>query len=89
MDFETDKVAGRLPCPAYLDNFHHHDVLVANKGFFHIQVGIADGPYTDKRVFLKCICMERDENCLTMIDQRFAVGKEGEDGVGLAYSVKR
>ena len=83
MDFETDNVSGCLMCTTDLDNLHYHDILAPDKGFFHVEVGIADRPYPYKGVFLKRIRMQGDEDCFAMIDKGFAVGKERENIVGL------
>jgi len=76
MDFETYKVSGRLPCTPDLDDFHDHHVLVPDQGFFHIEVGIADGTDTHERILLKGIGVKRDKDRLAMIDERLAVCEE-------------
>jgi len=89
MDFETYKVSGGLSCTPDLDNFHNHHVLIPDKGFFHVEVGIADGPDPYKRVFFKGVGMKGDKDGLSVIDKGFAVSEECENGIGLGIFGKQ
>src|SRR5208337_4338389 len=89
MDFETNKVSCSLSCAPDLDDFHDHHVFIADQGFFHVQVGIADGPDPYKRVFLKGVGVERDKDSLAVINKGFAVGEEGEDGISFSIFGKQ
>ena len=79
MDLERDQVPGRLPGAPDFHHFEYHHVLVADEGFFHGEVGIADGADPDQRVLLERIRMQGDEDRLALVDDILAARQEGED----------
>ena len=64
MNLKADKVSGGLSRTTDFDNFHDHDIFVADKSFFHIEVCITDGTNPYKGIFLKGVGMERDKDGL-------------------------
>src|SRR5512137_2209304 len=83
MDFETDYISCRLVRTADLDDFHHHDVLVPDKSFFHGEVGVTDRTYTNEGLFFIGIRVQGYQDCLSVVSKGFAIRKEREYVIGI------